>query len=592
MLLTACADTPVLEPQPGGEAERGPMVQFAAGTTVSSLSTRAASDEGSTTTPGTTYYMPDAYRFVCRMYYKAVTGSEKYDVSGGTDITTWLKVSGNVGNSLYWRSSFLDNPAEYDTYGNDAEATCFFWQNRKEHAFLAWTDLNRATTIGYDPMQKGSLKFEPADVVYKKHTGLKQEQWVETGYEVYAEGIDNLEFTSWEQIRNYLETGTNYVDYIQGKLPEGIAADDFTGKKYYYDFGWSCKYSTVMSTTEILPDGTHRKEGWIQYQMFYDKLPYTGAHAGGDIVVKNDPQTGRAAFLFNNATSKYVAEIQVSNLDPTNETLWQYYLTDDYGNVRYDETAPRYTFYYKLLEEKRANQELVQKLPANEFDLTRGTRTSIAQQPDICQALIKQAPLGATQSANRVNLYFRHQFAQVQVNIKGSADLSVVIDRRHIQKVELLGVSEKAYVFTELNEDGNVEPTTYESVDISKYDDNHLKHNQYGTALSMFDMYDAGAGEDRNWGYPTGYLKSYNAIAFGQLQAIRITWNEQPDGSGIEHVSTYHVANDNLRNLRSGHKYVWNIELRRGTLAIVRTEIVDWIVKDELNFTTNGTITN
>ena len=103
-------------------------------------------------------------------------------------------------------------------------------------------------------------------------------------------------------------------------------------------------------------------------------------------------------------------------------------------------------------------------------------------------------------------------------------------------------------------------------------------------------MFDMGQGNP-DYEYPVGYLKAYNAITFGQLQAIRITWNEAKDGTGIEHKATYLITDDKLRNLKSGYKYIWNIELRRGTLAIVRTEIVDWIVpSNELEYTTDGTI--
>ena len=106
-------------------------------------------------------------------------------------------------------------------------------------------------------------------------------------------------------------------------------------------------------------------------------------------------------------------------------------------------------------------------------------------------------------------------------------------------------------------------------------------------------MYDAEASEAENWGYPAGYIKSYNALTFGQLQAIRITWNEEKDGSGVTHVSTYVVSNEDLKNLKSGYKYIWNIELRRGTLAIIRTEIVDWIVPaSDLEYESDGTIVN
>lgn len=573
----------------GGETYQGEKIQFAAGTTVSALATRAS--EGLTTTPGKTYYMPDGYRFVCRMYYKASAVSNEFDVTGGTDITTWLKVKGTVGNSLYWRNSFLTldegNRDLFDSDGNDAEATCLYWQNRKEHAFLAWTDLNRATTIGYSPDRfSGSLKFVPADVEYQKYIG-QGEQWVDHGFEVY--GSEHLEFGSWEELRTFIETGDNYETKIKDQIPEGISPSDFEGKQYYYAYGWSCKYSEVKAQ-ETTVDALHRKYGWIQYQMYYDKLSYNGATSGDGIEVRND-KNGQPAYLYNTATNKYLAAIEVlENGDK------KYYLTDDYGNVRYDEQTPRYTFYFQRLQEKKT-QDLIQILPANAYDLTRRpvngnyTINSIDDQPDICQALTKQAPLGATQAANRVNLYFKHQFSQVQVNIKSSADLSVVINRNHIKKVELLGVSDTAYVFTELNNAGDVEPTTYKSVDISRYDDAHLQKNPYGTSFEMFDMVDASAGEEGNYGYPVGALKAYNALTFGQLQAIRITWNEKEDGTGIVHESTYHVADEQLKNLKSGYKYIWNIELRRGTLAIVRTEIVDWIVPaNDLEYNTDGTI--
>ena len=535
--------------------------------------------------------MPDGYRFVCRMYYKASAVSNEFDVTGGTDITTWLKVKGTVGNSLYWRNSFLTldegNRDLFDSDGNDAEATCLYWQNRKEHAFLAWTDLNRATTIGYSPDRfSGSLKFVPADVEYQKYIG-QGEQWVDHGFEVY--GSEHLEFGRWEELRTFIETGDNYETKIKDQIPEGISPSDFEGKQYYYAYGWSCKYSEVKAQ-ETTVDALHRKYGWIQYQMYYDKLSYNGATSGDGIEVRND-KNGQPAYLYNTATNKYLAAIEVlENGDK------KYYLTDDYGNVRYDEQTPRYTFYFQRLQEKKT-QDLIQILPANAYDLTRRpvngnyTINSIDDQPDICQALTKQAPLGATQAANRVNLYFKHQFSQVQVNIKSSADLSVVINRNHIKKVELLGVSDTAYVFTELNNAGDVEPTTYKSVDISRYDDAHLQKNPYGTSFEMFDMVDASAGEEGNYGYPVGALKAYNALTFGQLQAIRITWNEKEDGTGIVHESTYHVADEQLKNLKSGYKYIWNIELRRGTLAIVRTEIVDWIVPaNDLEYNTDGTI--
>lgn len=654
----------------GGEDYEGEMILFSVGTTASSITTRAGGDgsgdgdtnNGITTTPGKTYYMPDAGRFVCRMYYKASAGGDggegdPYDVSGNTDVTTWMLVSGSVGNSLYWNKEYnpvnpsIKGKGGVDDFGNDYSATAFYWQNRKKHAFLAWTDLNKLTTIEYSPIKgSGGLKFEPEDEIYQKHTGQKQEQWVNNGYMVYPDH----QFKTWAALRTYMETGANY-DEIKGKIP---AEADFTGQYYYYEYGWSCKFRFEKDYHYTPVDEKHRMSGWKEYQMFYNKLPYTGEtpKQNEDIIYRRNSKYV-PTHLYHSKELRYLAQIDIKfykieegqvttivytpeatdiNIDKGNKILdlstvedgdqirkangenpiaqckFVYNLTDNYGNEKYDEDNPRYIFYFRDLEENK-EQEVIEEYKANVFDLTRkpvkdaqGAITSyginsMSEQPDIIQALTEQAPLGATQEANRVNLYFKHQFSQVQVNLKTSADLSVVIRPEHIKKVELLGVTEKGYVFTELNEQGKVEPANYEHVDVSKYTDEHLKKNPYGTAFEMFDMAtgkDAdgnvvgttGAGADT--GYPVGSVKAYNAITFGQLQAIRVTWVE--DGTGIEHESTYQVGNEELKNLKSGNKYVWNIELRRGTLAIVRTEIVDWIVPTDgtLEYGTNGTISN
>lgn len=656
-MMTACKDRMTeLTPPTGDGTGIGQMVLFSVGTTASSITTRAGGDgsgdgdggtnNGITTTPGKTYYMPHAGRFVCRMYYKASVSSDDYDVSGNTDVTTWMKVSGSVGNSLYWNKEY--NPVDtlkkgkggVDDFGNDYSATAFYWQNRKKHAFLAWTDLNKLTTIQYSPIKgSGGLKFEPEDEIYQKHTGQKEPQWLNNGYLVYPDH----EFKTWAALRTYMETGANYENEIKGKIP---AEADFTGQYYYYEYGWSCKFRYEKYYHYTPVDEKHRMSGWKEYQMFYNKLPYTGEtpKQNEDIIYRRNSKYV-PTHLYHRTELRYLAQIDIKfykldaegqpteivytpeatdiNIDKGNKVLdlstvedgdkirkangenpvaqckFVYNLTDNYGNEKYDETNPRYIFYFRDLEENK-EQEIIEEYKANVFDLTRkpvldaqGDITSygiksMSEQPDIIQALTEQAPLGATQEANRVNLYFKHQFSQVQVNLKTSADLSVVIRPEHIQKVELLGVTEKGYVFTELNKQGKVEPTNYEHVDVSKYTDEHLKKNPYGTAFEMFDM----AGDDPNYEYPTGSVKAYNAITFGQLQAIRVTWVE--DGTGIVHESTYQVGNEELKNLKSGNKYVWNIELRRGTLAIVRTEIVDWIVPTDgtLEYGTNGTISN
>ncbi|MCQ2148596.1 MAG: hypothetical protein MJZ16_13950, partial [Bacteroidales bacterium] len=488
--------------------EKGEMVLFSVGNTNVETMTKAA-----------TYYMPDQYRFVCRMYYKAASGSELFDVEGGSDITTWLKVDGPIGNALYWRGNYptLDpaNSSLFDSSGNDYDATCFYWQNRKEHAFLAWTDLNRAKEITYSPIRGSqSLKFNPYDVDYQKHTGEEKELWVESGYQVYGAPND---FSTWSDLRKYLETGSNYDANIKNKIPEGVALTDFNNAQYYYAYGWSCKFSNAIAErTQI--DDMHATYGWVQYNMYYDKLPYEGGVTGLDTFRDSK---GVPTYLYDHTSREYKAEIAVKyfktdsegnkimpeqgftpsektfvertnafadpatdhdgdkfveselicgvdqSTDPvfyyeinpdgspklddegqriafeyeplTSDTVVEvtvesgafkcisrnkyvgviefvYYKTDSYGNTLFDETNPRYTFYYKqLLNLKK--QEVIMTLPANEFDLTRGDKTSISEQPDICQALTIQAPLAATQSSNPANRYFKHQCSQIQVNL-------------------------------------------------------------------------------------------------------------------------------------------------------------------------------
>ena len=100
--------------------------------------------------------------------------------------------------------------------------------------------------------------------------------------------------------------------------------------------------------------------------------------------------------------------------------------------------------------------------------------------------------------------------------------------------------------------------------------------------------------------YDNIFFKSFNGITFGLLKAIRITWKETERDDYV-HAATYRVPDKdpykpdvNLRDLKSGMRYVWNIEIRRGTLAIIRTEIVDWELpkEAEYNGSADGTIQN
>lgn len=257
---------------------------------------------------------------------------------------------------------------------------------------------------------------------------------------------------------------------------------------------------------------------------------------------------------------------------------------------------------------------------ANSYDLTRGTRTSMTQQPDPILALTIQKPEGATREANRVSLYFKHQFSQIQVNIKGPDDQSADIEPEQVDSIELLGVAEEGYVVSRLNTNGTVGNVPFGSaagtmnaasakaVSLSGYSDQHIQTNKWGTAFKMFDMATGVMDENGNdKGYALGYLKSFNAIAFGTLWAIRVYWHEE-EGTHIQHVATYEVPQTNkmasnseedgseekptvyLRELQSGMRYVYDFELRRGTLAVIRTQILDWEQSTDHVHATNGTI--
>lgn len=205
-----------------------------------------------------------------------------------------------------------------------------------------------------------------------------------------------------------------------------------------------------------------------------------------------------------------------------------------------------------------------------EFDLTRGDKDTIAQQPDPILAYEIAKPLGATSEANRVKLFFEHQFAQVQVNIMNSQEGSVDIkDASEVISVELLGVAQKAYVPFSILPNGKIQKPQAEEVDINTGND-----SEYGSSFSMIA---------RKVAIP-GYLKTFEGIAFGTLQRIRVTWTEP--GGTVTHKAI--VNSVTKTTLESGKKYIYNIELRRSTIAQVIPQIVDWNTGKTYN--TEGTI--
>ena len=252
-----------------------------------------------------------------------------------------------------------------------------------------------------------------------------------------------------------------------------------------------------------------------------------------------------------------------------NMSTAQLKIDDQYGNAAFLNN----TFYWQnrknhvflaLADNNNLTAEPVFSDNLIAFDLTRGDKNTISQQPDPILAYAKSKPAGATPEANRVNLYFKHQFAQVQVNIKNSQDGSVNLDdHTFIDNVELLGVAKTGYVPFSITPKGEVDKASSEP-----------ESNDY--AFKLFDA------------TPTaGYLKTYEGIAYGTMQGIRITWHE--DNTGVEHKAILKKAVD--VELVSGTKYIYNIELRRSVIAQVVAEIADWIV-DESDYEASGTILN
>lgn len=216
------------------------------------------------------------------------------------------------------------------------------------------------------------------------------------------------------------------------------------------------------------------------------------------------------------------------------------------------------------------------------YDLTRGDKTAMTQQPDPIQAVETAQPSGATPEANRVKLFFKHQFSQIQVNLKNSQDASVTIDPTQIMSVELLGVAETGYVAYCIEPDGTVPATTSAPIviDDAKYAATK-KDNPFGSSFNMFQRSTTAAG----------YLKSFEAIAFGTLEGIRITWKESSDDDAVLHVATFKGLDAKHKNLESGKKYIYNMELRRSLIAQVNAEIAEWET-DKSIYDADATIQN
>lgn len=263
-------------------------------------------------------------------------------------------------------------------------------------------------------------------------------------------------------------------------------------------------------------------------------------------------------------------------------TNWRYGYYDYENNIK---------FIYRS-QERITVEKVTLTYYAKQYDLTKDANTtgmSMSKQPDPIQALTWKKPEGATQEANRVKLYFKHQFSQIQVNLKNSEDESdIPVNPEDILSVELLGVTRKGYVYVNLNDDGTVHPTDFEQVNRKTIPEAQW-NEPYGTSFDMFDRTTQLTKTEQE----LGYIKSYEAIAFGRLEGIRIVWKEadQNGAEGVHHNVIFQIPDEGLKSLQSGYRYIYNLELRRGTLALIRTIIKDWAV-DETDYSTNGTIHN
>ena len=254
----------------------------------------------------------------------------------------------------------------------------------------------------------------------------------------------------------------------------------------------------------------------------------------------------------------------------------------DYNKLKTNDGTANGTLNFK-------NSEEIEGKPMV-FDLRRKNgMNSISDQQDIIMAHTEMSPDKATPEGNRVKLLFGHCFAKVQVNLKPLADGGLGNDLiyERIDKVELLGVADYAYLY---NIDVTTSPyninnvkTEAKKVVANDYLDVDISANPYYTCIETFK-----ALKDD---VTPGYVSTHEVITFGQVVAIRVTWHET-DSEGnttVTHVVTKKVEKDEERLLPSGQLHIYNLEMRRGTLAIINAEILPWT--DGETYTTDGKIT-
>ena len=254
----------------------------------------------------------------------------------------------------------------------------------------------------------------------------------------------------------------------------------------------------------------------------------------------------------------------------------------DYNKLKTNDGTDNGTLNFK-------NSEEIEGKPMV-FDLRRKVgMNSISDQQDIIMAHTEMSPAKATPEGNRVKLLFKHCFAKVQVNLKPSSDggLGKDLTWESIVKVELLGVADYAYLYnidvTSSQYNINNVKTEAKKVVANDYLDVDISANPYYTCIETFKA--------PEYAVTPGYVSTHEVITFGQVVAIRVTWHET-DSEGnttVTHVVTKKVEKDEERLLPSGQLHIYNLEMRRGTLAIINAEILPWT--DGETYTTDGKIT-
>ena len=149
--------------------------------------------------------------------------------------------------------------------------------------------------------------------------------------------------------------------------------------------------------------------------------------------------------------------------------------------------------------------------------------------------------------------------------------------------MELLGVADYAYLYNIDVTSSQYNKTEAKKVVANDYLDVDISANPYYTCIETFK-----APEDA---VTPGYVSTHEVITFGQVVAIRVTWHETDDKgkTTVTHVVTKKVEKDEERLLPSGQLHIYNLEMRRGTLAIINAEILPWT--DGETYTTDGKIT-